>query len=133
VRRLTGPPPRALIATILAVGAITALFLIGSPTHVEWYQPIDEDTVRIGVTTGGGGTWTWVRGVDETDERVTITVRTVTLPVPMASIGYALELTVELDRPLGSRTVVDGPSGGRVPGTECPDRPLATECRITTP
>jgi hypothetical protein len=42
-----------------------------------------------------------------------ITVRLRSPPLPMASVGRDIELTVKLDRPHGARTVIDG-NGGEV-------------------
>ena len=91
--------------------------LIGVPTGVEWYRLADEDTLVIGTTTGGSGTWTWVRHVGETDETVKIAVRTVNLPLPMGAIDSPLELTIDLEQPLGERTVLDADLGEPVPSS----------------
>lgn len=128
---MTGPPPWRLIAVLLVIGVLAALVLIGRPTRVEWYGVQDEDTIIVGVTGGGSGTWTWVREVAVSEDAVSLVVRTVSLPVPLAGVGYPLQLTVELGEPLGDRAVVDGPTGSEVPRTRCPDRPLAPDCRIS--
>ncbi len=113
--RLNGPPRRGILAAIVGGGEIVGGFLIGHPTWVERYRAMDEDTLVVDVTAGGSGTWTWMRAVDETDETVTIAVRTVNLPVPMASIGYPRELAIDLQQPLGERVVLDAHSGEPVP------------------
>ena len=95
-----------LAAVALIAGGIWAQFGAG-PDPIDSYRLIDDDTIAI-MTTTGDLTWTRVTSVHETETQVEITVRSVTVPLPMASVAFPLELTVSLREPLGDRQVMDG-------------------------
>jgi hypothetical protein len=101
MKRLIGLAVVALIG-----GGFWAQFGAG-PDPIDSYRLIDDDTIAI-MTTTSDLTWTRVTSVHETETRVEITVRSVTVPLPMASVAYPLELTVDLREPLGDRQVMDG-------------------------
>lgn len=98
---------RVLLAAGVIAGVAAAYAVFGGSTvPVDSYRVLDEDTITIEVTTGDFS-WTRVANVRETESTIEITVRTVALPLPMASVGYSMDLMVDLDQPLGDRTVVD--------------------------
>ena len=95
-----------LLLVALGIGALGYAFFGGSTLPIESYL-LDGNTVVIRVEHAGGPTWTRVTDVRESDATVEITVRSVSAPVPMAGVLYALDLTVDLETPLGDRSVVD--------------------------
>ena len=96
-----------LLLAALAIGAVVYAFFGGSMLPIDAYRQLDDDTIVIRVGHAGGPTWTRVTSVRESDAWVEIAVRSVTAPVPMSGVRYRLELTVDLDQPLGTRRVVD--------------------------
>jgi hypothetical protein len=106
-RRLIG----VLFAVALAVGIAALGFWLASTAgrtdRLEYYRMMDPDTIIIGVVSGRIA-WTRVTDVAETGSEVRITVRTIDNPLPATGQGFPIELTVDLDEPLGHRVVVDG-------------------------
>jgi hypothetical protein len=97
-----------MMVTVAAAAGVAAAYAVfgGSNVPIDTYRALDNDTITVEVTTGDFS-WTRVADVRETESTVEITVRTVALPLPMASVGYSMNLMVDLDQPLGDRTVVD--------------------------
>jgi hypothetical protein len=112
VRALTGRPPVALIVVIVVVAGLLAAFLVGSPRQLESYRVVDDDTI---VVSGIKGRYEicWVRTVEESEDRVVISVRSVELPLPHGDVGIPFEVEVNLHAPLRDRAVSDAwPRGG---------------------
>ena len=106
-----------LLLAALAIGTVVYAFFGGSTLPIDAYRQLDGDTIVIRVGHAAGPTWTRVTSVRESDTRVEIAVRSVSAPVPMAGALYRLDLTVDLDQPLGTRRVVDA-YGHRPPNVE---------------
>ena len=105
----------ALAAALLVT--VVAIRLLDRPTHIFYYRVVDDRTLAIGVISGPG-TWIRVTALTDGPETVTLTVSALTAPLP----GYgddAIELTVELDEPIGARSVIDASTGQVVPRTTC--------------
>jgi hypothetical protein len=98
----------------VAVLLLAAYLLIGRPVPIESYRVLDERTIAIRVVTGDL-TWTRVAAVRETDSAVEVAITAVSAPLPMADIGRPVELTVDLQRPIGDRTVFDANANRGVP------------------
>jgi hypothetical protein len=96
---------------ILLIAASTAAFVVltkaGRDEPVAYYTVVADDTIALATSTGRWE-WTRVTDVNETNEGIRIQVRTWSLPFYLGSaVAKPLELTVHLDRPLGSRNVYD--------------------------
>jgi hypothetical protein len=102
------------LVTFALLGVAVGCTSGGRTTSIDYYWADAEDNLVIQVTTGDL-TVTQVANVTETADAVTVTVRSVSAPVPMADIGYALNLTVELRGPLAGRHVLDGSIGQPAP------------------
>lgn len=91
---------------LLVVGFI--LFRPGSqPRYLDYYRVVDEDIIAIGLS-GGMSAEQRVTDVVETEDAVTITVRSFTTYFGMNDgVGHPVELQVDLERPLGDRKVFD--------------------------
>jgi hypothetical protein len=135
---MTIPKPRRrwlVLSTILFVVfcligmAACTILVTDRAVWIEYYRVVDQQTLVVGADTDSHS-WTRVTSVVETATTVTITVRA--LPPPITSPGGAgqgLELIVKLRDPIGSRTVVDGSSGGAVAFTRClPPTTMRPEC-----
>jgi hypothetical protein len=98
-----------LAAGLVGLGAFRAPFI--------YARIVDNQTLALGTTTGPM-TWMGITGVTETSTSVTISVSRITAPLP----GFgdeAIELTVHLGQPIGTRSVIDASSGTTVPLTKC--------------
>lgn len=71
------------------------------------HRIVDDDTLTI-ITETGEGDFTRITDVTETASAVRITIRSMEAPGLRVSQGRILELTVELEAPLGHRVVHDG-------------------------
>ncbi len=91
----------ALLATVLA----SAL----DRDTPKWEQPaqVDEDRITLRYVGGGCQSGSSVE-VEETTDRVTLTVHTWTLALSCSEVGVPYDIEVELDAPLGDRELVDG-------------------------
>jgi len=123
-------PRRRRLWVALGVVLVLALVSIRSldrPTSIDYYRVVGDRTLVIGVVSGPG-TWTRPTTIDEAADKVTLEVSSLTAPLP----GYgddAIEITVTLHEPIGSRPVVDAHSGQVVPRTRClPPAFLAPGC-----
>lgn len=107
--------------TILAIGFVVfAVVVVGAVVLVRAaFEPSEGEPVgwRDPVVEGTSVTVTWDASpcaaegehtVDETDDRVVVTVREVPKPTLCSSPGRVQETTVELDGPLGDRELLDG-------------------------
>ena len=98
-------------AAFALIGVVAAGFWLlrpgGEPILVEYYRPVDEDTLVIGVFEGSNHE-ARVTEVTETSDSITIVVREFR-QVFRATGGTMspIELTVELDAPLADRAVFD--------------------------
>lgn len=100
---------KALIRWAIVLGVVALVFFVASPGNVlmlDYYELEDADTIRVG-TSAGSAAWTRVTDVTETSSKVQITVKSWSWPVPQADVGYPIELTVNLETPLGDRQVTD--------------------------
>ncbi len=114
-----------VIGTGLVIGAIAAS---GGAVRIDYYRVVDPHTLVIGAETGKGE-WTRVASVVETSSTVTITVRSLRSPLPQGGSGLGIEFVVNLAKPIGSRTVVDGSRSQVVEFTRClPPTPLREGC-----
>jgi hypothetical protein len=95
------------VVILLVAGCWLASRPFDRTLSISHYRVVDETTIRVGVTTSKWA-WTRVTDVEEAASSVRITVKSLTHPLPQGDIGYEIELTVQLDRPLGDREVVDG-------------------------
>jgi hypothetical protein len=102
-----------VLAGVIAIAASTGV--ASTPTPIWYYRSVDADTLIVSVTTHHL-TWARVTAVEETDNSVSIAIRSSTLRYAMADVedGYLLELTVDLRQPLGNRSVFDGSDGFEV-------------------
>ena len=80
----------------------------GQLEPVASFSLLDDDTLSLSLISGRL-TWTRVIGVEETSDRVQVTVRSFQFPLLGGSaLGIPVELQVDLARPLGEREVFDG-------------------------
>lgn len=84
--RLTGPPNPRVLVGILVAGGLAGLLLFGRVTPIESYR-VDDGRLIVTTMSGGPGHWNRIADVGETGDGVVVTVRTASLPVPMADIG----------------------------------------------
>jgi hypothetical protein len=107
---------RLMVAQVAVtlLGMAASACVGGQTTPIAYYWAGSDDDLVIQVTTGDL-TSTRVTDVQETAKTVTITVRSFRAPFPMADIGYALNLNVELREPLAGRRVIDGSLGQQIP------------------
>jgi hypothetical protein len=90
------------------------------PSRIDSYRVVDERTIVVQVVAPPRG-WTWVDEVVESSSAVKVSVRSFDLlPGPGTAYAISLELTVQLDEPLGDRLVEDG-DGRPVPRPNCTD------------
>ena len=116
--RRTRPLLIAVVLGALAVAVAVVVLLGGDRQRLNWYQVAGDAMLAVEAEEGQGD-WTRVTSVEETDDAVEITVKSLSVPfVPRPAIAFPIELLVELDRPLGDRTVLDGYS--EVPLKESP-------------
>ena len=123
--------PRARLAIAagiaLAVVGFAAVKLLDRPAAVYYAREVDSHTLAIGTITGPG-TWTRVTTVQETSDRIVITVSSLSAPLPGAGDDLT-ELSVQLAEPIGAKIVTDGTTGLVVPRTSClPPAYLAPGC-----
>jgi hypothetical protein len=104
---------KGVLAAVILLGMAGCVPVGGRTTPIDYYWADTEDNLVIQVTTGDL-TSTRVTDVQETPRTVTITVRSSRARIPMADIGYALNLNVGLHEPLASRRVIDGSLGQQV-------------------
>jgi hypothetical protein len=105
----------------LVAGGLLLIAAIGAfdrPTRIEYYRVTAPTSIVIGVTSGRA-TWTRIVEVAETASAVTITVKSVEVPLPQTPLGVGLELAVALHDPLGDRSIVDGTDGNVAVQTRC--------------
>ncbi len=95
-----------LLAAIAVLGAgFWILRPGGQPHSIDHYRLVDADTLVIRVWAEEEAE-TRVTGIAETDDSVTITVRTFSFVIgPQAPEPVPMDLTVDLQRPLGNRLV----------------------------
>lgn len=75
--------------------------MAGGGPSASGRSPVDQDPNR------GGSVF--ANYVDESSSSIVITVKTLSVPfLPRSAVGYPIEFTIELDAPLGERTVSDG-------------------------
>ena len=126
--RTPRPKRRWIVVAAVVLFVIVSVRALDRATPIDYYRIVDQQTLVVGTMTGTAS-WTRVAGVAETPSTITITVSSLNAPVPGTDVGYRLELTVELVAPIGSKTVVDGSSGGIVTLTRClPPTYLAPGC-----
>jgi hypothetical protein len=109
---------RWLILAVVMVLAIAWVGLLDRAMPISYYRVVDPQTLVVGSLTGAGA-WTRLTSVAETPAAVTVTVSSLSAPLPGTAAGYSLELVVKLHDPLGSRPVVDGSNGDTVSRTRC--------------
>jgi hypothetical protein len=115
------PTSRRLL-NVIAVLAV--LFVIGRwldrSQPIIGYRVIDDRTIAVTVDSSSPQ-WTRITGVNETSDRVIVSVGSFIFPVPhkFAGVGMTEELLVTLGGPLGSRSVVDGYTGYVVDQIPC--------------
>jgi hypothetical protein len=120
---------RVAIATVIAFAVVgfAAVKLLDRPAALYYARPVDNHTLAIGTVTGPG-TWTRVTAVQETSDRIVITVSSLSAPLPGAGDDLN-ELLVQLAEPIGARIVTDASTGLVVPRTSClPPAYLAPGC-----
>ena len=113
------PRWRAIVLLVLVVLAFASVRAADRPAPIDSYRLLDPATIGIETITGPGS-WTRISGVSETPTRVTVSVSSLTAPLPGTDGGQYLELTVKLGAPLGMRVLIDGSSGETVSRTACP-------------
>ena len=114
MRRLLPSSKRAWIslAVVLAL-VVVAVRLLDKPAPIHYYRVIDDHTIAVGTVTGPG-TWTRVSAVTETTTSITVSVSSLTAPLP-GSGDDILELNVTMRDAIDGRTVIDASSGLPVP------------------
>jgi hypothetical protein len=101
-----------LVPAILVIVALSGLvFWIlrpgGTPLVLDYYRIVDADSINVGTSTGAG-VETRVTNVLETSDSVTITVQRFQQVFGLTRGGtHPIELTVDLDQPVGDRRVFD--------------------------
>lgn len=99
----------ALAVVLLAIALVVTHFVVtpGNVGLLDWYEPVDDHTIRIGTTTGDF-TWTRVTAVVESPAEVRVTVTSTGWPlVTTGDVGRDFEVLVSLEQPLGDRRVFD--------------------------
>jgi hypothetical protein len=92
----------ALVTTAALVGCS----VFGESVRIQGYRVADKDTINVLATTADG--WeTWVASVQETETRVVVEVRTRRPQGAGVFPGQDLWLTIDLEEPLGDRSVTD--------------------------
>jgi hypothetical protein len=109
---------RWVILAVVVVLAIAWVGLLDRAAPISYYRVVDAQTLVVGSLTGRGA-WTRLTSVAETPTAVTVTVSSLSAPLPGTAEGYSLELVVKLHEPLGGRPVVDGSDGEKVQRTRC--------------
>jgi hypothetical protein len=96
------------VAALLVVVLWILLVVREYPSRIHSYRVIDERTLVVQVNAPPRG-WTWVDEVVETSSAVKVSIKSFDLlPGPGTAYAISLELTVQLDQPLGDRVVQDG-------------------------
>lgn len=97
----------ALLTILTALGAWLIAFG-GSRERLDSFRRSGETTLVVQGERGEGD-WSRVVSVEETATSVTVTVKTLSIPLlPRSAVGYPTEFIIELDAPLGDRLVTDG-------------------------
>lgn len=130
-----GWPRRILFATvtILAVAAVAVGIVAfgGRSAAIDYVRMVGDHELVIGVT-GAKADWPRIK-VDEQDSTVTVTVNLFdwSMGLPQNAVGVPLAEHVNLHRPLGQRSIVDGSTGSEPPRTRCePPLYLAPGCVV---
>jgi hypothetical protein len=104
--------PTVLVVFVLgtmAVWVVLAWGGVGTPR--PWYDSFEVDGSTVAVTYSDSPCQTFEKvDVEETDQDVTITVRTWTFAFSCSDALHPYTASVRLDRPLGDRALVDGAS-----------------------
>ena len=100
------------MVVVLALVAL-AVRLQDKPTAIHYYRVIDDRTIAVGTITGPG-TWTRVTAATETTTSITVSVSSLTAPLPGAGDDI-LELNVTVQDAIDGRSVIDANSGLPVP------------------
>ena len=116
---IRAPRRRAIVLVLLVVLAIVSVRLADRPMPIDSYRLLGPATIGIETITGPGS-WTRISGVSESPTSITISVSSLTAPLPGTDVGQFLELIVKLSAPLGTRPLIDGSSGETVSRTACP-------------
>ena len=111
-----------VVVVALVVGVVSLIGLDGTASLV-YYRSDYGPTLVVGAQTGPA-LWTRVTSVVETSTSVTITVRSVSAPLP-SSNSTLTPVQVVLSAPLGDRAVTDGSDGSPVP--DCSNSPASLQ------
>ncbi len=117
-----------VIVVVIGTALVVQAIAWGGAVRIDYYRVVDPHTLVIGAETGKGE-WARVASVVETSSTVTITVRSLRMPLPQGGSGLGIEFVVNLANPIGSRTVVDASRSQVVEFTRClPPTPLREGC-----
>jgi hypothetical protein len=108
---------RWVALAVLLLLVIGCAGLLDRPQPINYYRVDDDRTLVVGVTSGPGS-WTRVTSVTETSTTVTVSVSSLTAPLPSAG-GQIIELTVHFSDPFADRTFIDGSGSQFVIRTQC--------------
>ena len=116
------------IGVVLAAAALIAYALLrGDP--LSWSKPaeLSSDGKRLSlVAIGGACADRTTVDVDESADRVVVTIRQLSLASACSDVGVPVQIVAELDEPLGDRDLVDG-------YCEAPEHARDAGCRGTAP
>jgi hypothetical protein len=119
VKRLSSR--RLWVVLAVLVGLLVVGRWMDRSQPIQSYRVIDDRTIAVEVD-ASSPQWTRITGVTETYDRVIVSVGSFIFPWPQAGagVGKSEELLVTLSQPLGSRSVIDGYTGGTTVQVECP-------------
>lgn len=105
---------------VVAIAAIAVYSWLTSPTTLEYYRAVDDNTIALGIF-DSGNIDNRVSGVAETPEKVTVSVVALQLTLGASGQGaIPLEVEAHLAQPLGNRAVIDASTGMALQRASCP-------------
>lgn len=101
--------PTLAAASAVGVVAVAAWYLLGQAQPTPWNKPARVEGAVVWLTyTGSECRHAVEADVEESSERVTITVRETVRAMSCSDVGVSYDIQVRLNAPLGDRLLVDG-------------------------